>query len=180
VQSSASALRGSAQHCALVPVSAQRAVNSSVVATGPATRCQFSFSAIKCPHEKARKMLNVCVSLQKHCWSYLWLFFAFDRKLLLQCLCRSSSSKWDVRTVFAVQVGNAKDVDLAAHGCGESAADGTLAGDQLAHSGGACADGGGGGEAQESGEGSECELHCGCVIVVEKMNEEDVGAKVIV
>lgn len=61
------------------------------------------------------------------------------------------------RTVCAVQVGDTKDIGLAAKWCGERAADAALA---LDESGGValcyCSSGG---EAQESGEGGECELH---------------------
>jgi hypothetical protein len=63
------------------------------------------------------------------------------------------------RTVGAVQVGDTKDVSLAAKRCSEAAADTTLA---LNESGGvALCDSGGGGEAQESSEGGKCELHFG-------------------
>lgn len=66
-----------------------------------------------------------------------------------------------VRTVLAVQVRSTKDVKLAADRRGKSTADRALTGDELANRGGARADSGGGGKAQKSGEGGECELHCG-------------------
>lgn len=70
--------------------------------------------------------------------------------------------KWRVRTILTVQVRNTKDVELAAHGCGESAANRTLAGDELANSSRARADGGSRSKAHKTGDGEECELHVDC------------------
>lgn len=79
---------------------------------------------------------------------------------------------WSVRTVLAIQVRNAQDVELAADGRREGATDRGLAGDELADAGGARADGGGGCEAHESSEGGECKLHrewCGGGVVLEEI-----------
>jgi len=71
LQSSASAPRGTAQHCALVPDSAQRAVNSSVVVTGPAINCQLLLCVTQRPpsHPMSTKapgkVAHVCVYLRK-------------------------------------------------------------------------------------------------------------------
>lgn len=87
--------------------------------------------------------------------------FAVPKSCSEEVPCLSFCGKWSVHTVLAVQIGNAQDIELAAHGCGEGAADRALAGDKLSDGGRARTDGGGGGEAHESGDGGECELHCG-------------------
>lgn len=64
-----------------------------------------------------------------------------------------------LRTVLAIQIRNTLDVELAARGCGESAADRCLAGDEIAGDRGARVDCCCGSEAQKSCEGGQCELH---------------------
>jgi len=70
-----------------------------------------------------------------------------------------------IRTVRAVQVGNTKDISLAAQWRGEATADLALpsldGGGSVGETLGDC---GGRGEAQESGEGEECELHFGGLV----------------
>lgn len=64
-----------------------------------------------------------------------------------------------VRTVCAVQGGNAQNAELTAYGGADATAD-TGTSCELA------VDCGGGGEAQESGECGESELHCEADLIV--------------
>ena len=77
----------------------------------------------------------------------------------------SCSGRCGIRTVRAVQVGNTKNISLAAQWCGEATADLALAsldgGGRVRETLG---DRGGGCEAQESGEGEDGELHFGGLV----------------
>jgi hypothetical protein len=106
-------------------------------------------------------VLDVCVCLQEHqthktCHSSANVLL---KSVSMNLHVRELPRGWNLHTVLAVQIRDTEDVKLATHRCGESAADTGLASDELANRGKARVDGGGGGEAQESGEGGECELH---------------------